>query len=136
MIYRLLADLTLLVHFLYIVFLLGGLLLILLGLWRGWTISRNFWFRGLHLTTFIIVIVFELAGYLCPLTYLEIWLRQKQDPSTAYFGSFIAHYIEELIYVEIPLSTIVIPSAGFALLTVFLFILAPPNRKKVRIYQN
>ncbi len=136
MIYRIIADFTVFVHFLYIVFLLGGLLLILLGLWRGWSISRNFWFRSLHLAAFLLVIGFELAGYLCPLTYLEIWLRQMQDPSSAYFGSFIAHYIEELIYVEIPLSIIMIPTAGIALLTLFLFLLAPPKRKRAWSYQN
>lgn len=136
MVYRLLADFTVLIHFLYIMFLLGGLLLILFGLWKSWPISKNFWFRSLHLAAFLIVVGFELAGYLCPLTYLEIWLRQLQDPSSVYFGSFIAHYIEKLIYWEIPINIIMIPTAGITLLTLFLFILAPPKRKRVGGYQN
>ena len=128
MLYRFLADIAVLIHFLFILFLLGGLVLILLGLWRRWSIARSLRFRLLHLCGFLLVVGIEIAGYLCPLTYLENWLRQKQDPMTVYFGSFVAHYLEELIYLEVPLELIVLPTMLFALFTLVLFFIAPPKR--------
>ncbi|MEK7697633.1 MAG: DUF2784 family protein, partial [Pseudomonadota bacterium] len=52
-----LADAVLLLHALYVVFVVGGLLLILAGWWRGWAWARNFWLRWLHLAAIGFVVL-------------------------------------------------------------------------------
>jgi hypothetical protein len=37
----------------------------------------------------------------CPLTHLEVWLRSKHTSSLTYTGSFIVHYIEQIVYIEL-----------------------------------
>ncbi|MGH8640305.1 MAG: DUF2784 family protein, partial [Burkholderiales bacterium] len=44
-----LADLILIVHFLFVAFVVGGLALIWIGAAAGWEWVRNFWFRVAHL---------------------------------------------------------------------------------------
>jgi hypothetical protein len=136
MLYQVLADITVFIHLLFILFLIFGLLLIVLGIFKKWPIIKDIKFRALHLLGFLIVVGFEFAGLLCPLTYLEIYLREKEDLNGVYFGSFIAHYIEKIIYWEIPLELIVIPTSAVTFLTALLFILVPPEIKRSKIYQN
>ncbi len=85
--YLLLADLILVLHLGCIIFAtLGGLLLF------KW--PRLAW---LHLPAVIWGTMIEFLGLICPLTPLEIWLRQLAgaDP---YQGGFISHYLVPLIY--------------------------------------
>jgi len=85
--YLLLADLIIILHLGFIVFAaLGGLLLF------KW--PRIAWF---HLPAVIWGAITEFMGIICPLTPLEIWLRQLAgaDP---YQGGFISHYLAPLIY--------------------------------------
>ena len=85
--YLLLADIVLILHLVFIVFAtLGGLLLF------KW--PRLVW---LHLPAVIWGAMIEFMGLICPLTPLEIWLRQQAgvDP---YQGGFISHYLAPLIY--------------------------------------
>ncbi|MEM2983019.1 MAG: DUF2784 domain-containing protein [Candidatus Bathyarchaeia archaeon] len=130
------AEITVFIQLLFIIFLIGGFTVIVLGHFLKWPITRHLTFRTFHLIGFLIVVGFELAGLLCPLTYLEIWLRNKQDPESAYFGSFIAHYIEKIIYWEVPMELILLPTCAIAILTLLIFLISPPNRKKTARYQN
>jgi hypothetical protein len=83
----LLADLVLLLHAAFIVFvLLGGLLV-----WR-WH-----WLAWLHIPAVIWGILIEVQGWLCPLTPLENRLRQAAG-NEGYQTGFIDHYLAPLIY--------------------------------------
>ena len=85
--YLLLADLIVVLHLLFIVFaVLGGLLLL------GW--PRLIW---LHIPVVLWAALTEFLGLICPLTPLEIWLRQ-QAGADAYQGGFISQYLVPLIY--------------------------------------
>ena len=85
--YQLLADLTLTLHLLFIVFaLFGGLL----------CLHRKAW-ACLHLPALAWGIWVEWAGDLCPLTPLENHFRQLANQS-GYQGGFIEHYLLPLIY--------------------------------------
>ena len=87
MIYRLLADLVMLLHFGFILFaVLGALLLI------RW--PRLIW---LHLPTAIWAMAIEFYGGICPLTPLENYLH-KLGGEAGYGESFIEHYIAPIIY--------------------------------------
>lgn len=89
MIYLALADAVLFLHLAFILFVvLGGLLL----LWR----RRLIW---LHLPVVIWGALIEFAGWICPLTPLESWLRE-QGGDRGFSGGFINHYLGTLIYPE------------------------------------
>jgi hypothetical protein len=88
-IYLALADAVLFLHLAFILFVvLGGLLL----LWR----RRLIW---LHLPVVIWGALIEFAGWICPLTPLESWLRE-QGGDRGFSGGFINHYLGTLIYPE------------------------------------
>lgn len=87
--YALLADLVLVLHAAFIVFVvLGGLLV----LWR-----RHF--AWLHVPAAAWGILIEFRGWICPLTFLENDLRQAAGGS-GYDGGFIDHYLAPLVYPE------------------------------------
>ncbi len=87
MIYRLLADVTMVVHFGFVVFVaVGGFLV----LWR-WRVA---W---VHLPCALYGAAIEFFGWVCPLTPLESRLRRRAG-ETGYEGSFIEHYLEGILY--------------------------------------
>jgi hypothetical protein len=87
MIYRVLADLTLVVHFGFILFVvLGGFLVA----WRGWV-------AWIHVPTALWGALISLIGWTCPLTPLEIHFR-RQAGEEGYTDSFIEHYLVSVIY--------------------------------------
>jgi len=87
MLYRGLADLTLIVHLAFILFVIFGGLLVL-----RW--SRVAW---IHVPVAVYGATIEFMGFICPLTPLEIWLR-RQGGEAGYEGGFIEHYIAAAIY--------------------------------------
>jgi hypothetical protein len=87
MLSRLLAELVLVIHALFIVFVvLGGLLALR---WRP-----VIW---VHLPAVVWAFLLELFGWLCPLTPLEQRLREAAG-SAGYSGSFLEHYLILLVY--------------------------------------
>jgi hypothetical protein len=89
--YRVLADGVVVLHFLWIVFLVLG------ALWG----RRLKAVRVVHLSGLGFSVLMQVFGWYCPLTHLEVWLRARQDPSEAYRGSYIIHYVERLVYIEL-----------------------------------
>ncbi|MEK1907265.1 MAG: DUF2784 domain-containing protein [Pseudomonas sp.] len=87
MIWRLAADAVVLVHLLFIVFVLFGGLLVLR--WR--------WLALLHLPAAAWGVAVELLHLYCPLTPLENQLRQAAGEG-GYSGGFVEHYLIPLIY--------------------------------------
>lgn len=87
MVQSLLADLVLLLH-------LGFILFVLLG---GLLVWYRCWFAVLHLPCVAWGVFIEFAGWICPLTPLEQQLRASAGEA-GYSGSFIAHYLLPLIY--------------------------------------
>jgi hypothetical protein len=87
MLYRLSADLILIVHLAFILFVMLGGLLVLRR-------PRLMW---LHLPAVVWGALSEFLGVLCPLTPLETALRELGGRS-GYEGDFIAHYITAVIY--------------------------------------
>ncbi len=89
MTYRILADLVLVAHGLFVAFVMfGGLL----ALWRP---RIAYW----HLPALVWGAMVIGMGWICPLTPLEVSLRQ-QAGQQGYAGGFIEHYVLGLIYPE------------------------------------
>lgn len=87
--YPLLADLVLIVHLAFVVFVLCGGLLVLRWRWIAW----------LHLPAAVWGAVVEFTGWICPLTPLENWLRAQGGEAT-YGSDFIAQYLLSVLYPE------------------------------------
>lgn len=85
--YRYAADAVLLLHLAFILFALFGAILAL-----RW--PRVVW---LHLPAALWATGIELAGAVCPLTYLENDLRLRAG-QLGYAGGFIEHYLLPVIY--------------------------------------
>ena len=96
MFYKVLADIVVLVHFLWILFLIFGVF---------WGV-RCFAAKVAHIAGLAFALVLNAFGWYCPLTYLESWAHSMHDDADAYAGSFIIHYLEELIYIEEPRSVL------------------------------
>lgn len=96
MVYKLLADAVVIVHFLWILFLITG----------AFFGVRQRHIKALHIGGLGFAFIMQVFGWYCPLTYLEFWLRSRHDPTLTYRGSFIVYYMEKLIYIELPISAI------------------------------
>jgi hypothetical protein len=90
-IYSVAADVVVAIHFGWILFLIGGSLI-------GWRVR---WVRWTHLAALGYSVLLQTFSWICPLTYLELWLWNR-TPTGSYSGSFISHYLEKLIYMDIP----------------------------------
>lgn len=85
--YAVLADLVLLVHALFVLFVVFG----------GVAVLRRRRLAWLHLPAAVWGAAIELWGWVCPLTYLENRFRRLGGES-GYSGSFIEHYLMPLLY--------------------------------------
>ncbi len=92
MIYSILADSVVMVHFLWIIFLFIGVI------WG----RKHLGVRIFHIFGLALAFVVQVSGWYCPLTYLEVYLRSMNNPAGVYTGSFLAQYAEELIYINLP----------------------------------
>ena len=87
MLYRSLADLVVLVHFGFVLFVVLGGLLVLRRPHLAWV----------HVPAAVWGILIEFFGWICPLTPLENHLRELGGQA-GYSGGFIQHYIVSVLY--------------------------------------
>jgi hypothetical protein len=87
MLYRALADVVLVLHLAFVAFVVLGGLLVLRRPRLAW----------LHVPAVAWGAWVELAGWICPLTPLENWLR-TQGGVPAYTASFLGHYLVPVLY--------------------------------------
>ena len=87
MIYRALADLVVVLHLAFIVFVVAG----------GFLALRYRWAPFLHLPAALWGAFIEVSGAVCPLTPLENALRRAAG-SSGYSGGFIDHYVIPIVY--------------------------------------
>ena len=128
MLYSLLADITLVLHAGYALFVVGGQLLILVGWAVNWNWPRNFWFRILHLVAIGFVMLEAWAGVICPLTTLENLLRQKAGRAL-YENSFISDWVSRLLFYTAPEWVFILIYTAFFLLILISWWGYPPVRR-------
>lgn len=126
--YRFLADAVLLLHFLFVVFVVLGLVAILIGGWRGWGWVRDLRFRLGHLGAIGFVVLESWLGMACPLTTLELWLRGLAG-QTVYGGDFIAFWLRRLLFFEAPAWVFTVCYSVFLALVVVSWWRVPPRRR-------
>jgi hypothetical protein len=121
MIYAALADATLILHLVFIAFIvLGGLLV------ARW--PRAVW---LHLPAAAWGVLIEVAGWICPLTPLENWLRLRAG-QRGYSGSFVEQYLLPIIYPDALTRNVQFVLAALVLVVnvaVYAFVIGRRNRR-------
>lgn len=115
--YRLAADLVLYLHIAFVVVVIAGLVLILIGGFVNWAWVRNGWFRLAHLGAIGIVVLQSWLGMICPLTTLEMWLRERAGDAV-YPGAFVAHWVQRILYYDLPAWVFALGYTAFAVLVV------------------
>jgi len=123
---RLLADIILIVHLGWILFMLYGFALTVRAFWRPVFWDR--WlFRTIHLGGILFVACLELLGKYCPLTIWEYGLRGTSEP-----GYFILDWIERLIYPDVNPLVYLLPTYGIALFTLVMFVVKLPAKFRLQ----
>lgn len=95
------ADALLVLHTLFVAFVVGGLLLVVAGGLNHWSWVRNPWFRLAHLAAIVVVVLQAWLGRACPLTVWEMTLRIRGGQA-AYESTFISHWLGRLLYYQAP----------------------------------
>jgi len=134
--YSLIADLIVSIHFVYVIFVVGGLFVIVLGGVLRWRFIRNFWLRATHLVMILIVVFEALFGISCPLTNWEYELRIVAGQQNAAGGSFVARLIQQIIFYDFPLIVFTVAYCVFGAAVLATWRLFPPifpwkQRKKI-----
>jgi len=126
MLYAILADIVIVIHFLWIAFVILGFPFFL------WVNSARW--RLIHLAAVTAMVLMQITRSICPLTYLEAWLKSEGRGAEVYSGKFIIETIERLIYVDsVTLEKITWATGAYLALIVLSFWFRPiPRRKKVR----
>lgn len=123
---RVLADVILVVHFLFIAFVVLGQAAILIGWRAGWAWVRNRWYRFAHLAAIAIVALQAWLGVICPLTVWESQLREAAG-GAGYSGTFVSHWISRLIYYDAPWWVFTLLYTAFGLLVLASWFLVRPG---------
>jgi len=116
MLYRALADAVLILHLVFIVY-------VVLGALAAMRWPKTAW---LHIPVFLWGGAIEIGGWVCPLTYLENALRAEGGRS-GYGTSFVEHYLLPVIYPgllfsgDIPKSVFVALGIGVLALNGFIY---------------
>ena len=126
-----LADLVLLVHFCVAVFVVGALVVILAGNLAGWRWVNGWWFRLGHVCAIGFVVAESWLGVTCPLTTLESWLRTRAG-GEPYARSFIAHWVQRMLFYEAPEWVFAAAYTLFGLLILAAWYFFPPVATDVK----
>ena len=125
--YQTFADLVLLLHASIVVFVVAGLVMVLVGNFAGWPWVNYHWFRWLHLTAIMVVVLESWVGITCPLTTLESWLRAEAG-SASYTAGFIEHWVKRFLFYQAPTWVFTFLYSVFGLLVAGTWWCFPPVR--------
>jgi hypothetical protein len=124
MFYRIAADIVIVIHFFWIAFVILGFPVFLL-------LNSTRW-RILHLAAVIWMVLMQVNRSVCPLTYLEAWLKSEGRGTDVYSGKFIIETLERLIYVDnVTLEKIMYATGTYLALIVLSFWFRPVRKKRL-----
>jgi hypothetical protein len=128
-VYQFFADMVLYLHAGFVLFVVLSLFLIIAGGALGWRWVHIRSFRVCHLLAIGVVVMQAWMGVICPLTRLEMNLR-IQGGEAIYPGSFIAHWVEGLLYYDLPGWVFVMMYTLFGLAVVASWLGVPPRPRR------
>ncbi|TNF45919.1 DUF2784 family protein [bacterium] len=118
------ADLLLVIHALWVLFMIIGLPLGVL--------LRSPAIRWIHFLGMSATALFAAMGVYCPLTILEEGARQTGDPGFSYGGSFLVRHLSPILYPDLSPALLRRISVGWFLITVLSMILWKPYLPSLR----
>jgi hypothetical protein len=124
---RAFADLILIAHCAFVLFVVGGLPAIWIGAARGWRWVRNFRFRAAHLAAICFVALEALLGMACPLTVWEDALRETLAET-----GFVARWLHRLLYYSFPDWVFTCAYLLFAVVVATTWWRVPPQRSRIK----
>ncbi|MGC8616982.1 MAG: DUF2784 domain-containing protein [Desulfurella sp.] len=128
-IYAALADVVVVIHFLYAATIIVGLILIYIGKYIKWHFVKNATFRIIHLVM-IMIVAFESVFHIeCPLTYIEyklLSLAKMHYQNTP----FIAGFINKILFWNLPNEFFDILYIALAIFILLSFFIVPIDFKK------
>jgi len=127
-----LADLLLAVHFLIVVYVIAGVVLVFVGWPLHWTFVRSPAFRLPHLAVIVYIVLNAIRGKLCFLTIWETDLRSAAGQVAVEDISFIGRLLHELLYVDVPQASLDRFYIGFGLLIGVSLIAVPIRLQRAR----
>lgn len=107
--------------------LLASLVLAIHLLWILWVIFGAFWTRRhvfltwFHILSLVWGIIVELSPLPCPLTLTEQFFEQ-QAGAGAYSGAFLTHYLDRLVYPDLPESMLIIAGIAVCILNLGIYV--------------
>lgn len=119
------ADALLVLHFLIVVFVVGGLVLTWIGAALGWGWVRNPWFRYLHLAAIAFVALEAVVGMTCPLTQWEDALR-----GGARAESFVGRWVRCFLFYRAPERVFTALYVAWTVATLVTLRLVPPRARR------
>lgn len=121
-----LADLTVLIHAAFVLFVIGGQVLIMIGWMIKWHWTQNLILRFLHLAAIGYVVLEAWLGITCPLTSLEFHLRQYAGEAT-HGMSFIGYWVHYFLFYTAPDWVFILIYSVFGALVLLTFLKYPPR---------
>ncbi len=116
-----LAEAVLVVHLLFILWVLGGVLLVRFYPELRWA----------HIASLAYSVFIEIAPWPpCPLTLLEQMLESRAG-AAVYHGSFLLHYLDRLVYPNVPTTLLVAVAVAFCGGNLFYYFFAWRKRKSL-----
>lgn len=119
----LLADAVLLLHFGVVLFIVGGLVLVVVGNRMDWRWVNAWGFRLTHLVAIGVVVAESWLAISCPLTTLEASLRG----ATGHAEGFIAYWVQRFLFYDAPPWLFIALYSGFGALVVATWWRFPPR---------
>ena len=117
MTYKILADLTVVLHLAWIIFLFVG------AFWG----MRHRWVKVFHLFALGFAFLIQTLDWYCPLTHLEVYFRARYNPATSYAGDFIIQYLEQVVYLQVPPYVIAIGTILLCGVNLLIYFRTPSN---------
>lgn len=122
------ADLILVIHALFVAFVVLGLVVILPGSYWHWRWIRDRRFRVIHLLAIGFVIAESWLGMICPLTEWENRSRSAAGGS-GYSSPFIQHWLHEMLFYDFAPWVFTLAYTVFGMLVVIAWLLVPPGQR-------
>ena len=120
------ADLIAATHIGYFIYVVGGCVAIVVGVWRKWKWIRNPWFRLSHLAAVYIVVFENVFNVACPLNTAE-WQLRSTSQSAVEASSGVGRVLDQLLFHTIPGNVLNVMYSALAVLLLVALVLAPPR---------
>ena len=117
------SDVVLVFHFIIIIFICFGFLLVPIGYKMKWIWLSNLKLRFFHLSLICFVTIEAIIGMTCPLTIIENIFNENK-----YSQSFIKFWVSKIIYWDLPTLFFIILYTFCAFWTILMWKIFPPKK--------